>query len=115
MLYDQQEIEEAEETLSTLKNPGRVEILTLVTNQVLKMQMTSRYADNPVAAEALSKLSTFVKCIMDRELIVMGELVESSYEYLLPLDHLKTMDEVEREYDRTHRPGEPESEKAETE
>ncbi len=97
-----------QETISRLRNRDRIEVLALVRNRVLKMSMTEPYAGSPIATEALTDLNSFLKCVLDNELIHLGDSVQSSYLDVLPQKDLKTVSEVETEYCHSHTPRGPE-------
>jgi hypothetical protein len=99
------------EIVSWFRPRDRIEILSLVNNQVLKMSMSEPYAENPIAMKVFIDLNEFLKSILEEELVHLGDSVQWSYSEDLAKMDRRTVAEVELEYLRKHKPRRSESEK----
>ncbi len=74
----------AQEVVSDRKNPGRLEILSLIDNRISKMLMSEKHGNSLQAVEALLELKQFIAPILSEQLTILGESVEMSYAHLIP-------------------------------
>lgn len=99
-IYDERELQEYNEISRGLSVYGRVEILAMFNNRLLKMQMKEEYLDNPGAQSVLEDLIRFIRPILFEEITRLGEMTTISYSGFCDLWDLMTVEDVERKSKR---------------
>jgi hypothetical protein len=102
MYNNQEEIKQADETLHHLAAAGRIELLALINNRILKMRMKEEFIEDLAAQKVLNDLESFLRPIIYKELVNLGDAAQMRYHECFVSWDLLTVAEVELEFYRTH-------------